>query len=328
MIKYATIGRGVIVDCFINGARKSGIMELTAVYSRNEETGKEYAKLKGCDKVYTSLDALCADKEIDAVYIASPNSCHAYQSEMMLKAGKHVICEKPITTSAEEYKRIKELADGLGLIYMEAIIPIYVDSREEVKRAISEIGKISIAKLDFGQLSSRYDSLMRGEQVNIFDMSLHAGTLMDLGIYCVYAAVDFFGMPKAIKASASYLENGADGSGTAIFEYDGFSAVLTYSKVGQSVTPSEIAGDKGAVTIGRIGLYSGSYCIVGDQKTRLDVETMKENLMMCEAKAFGEFVNGEKLSVYQENSKLCLDVHKCMDEIKKSAGIEYPPIIN
>ena len=211
---------------------------------------------------------------------------------------------------------------------MEAIIPIYVDSRKAVKRAISEIGKISMAKLDFGQLSSRYDSLMRGEQVNIFDMSLHAGTLMDLGIYCVYAAVDFFGMPKAVKASASYLDNGADRSGVAIFDYGSFDAVLTYSKVGQSITPSEITGDRGAVSIDRIGLYSGAYHIMNGAKERLDEDTMKENLMMCEAKAFAEFIMGKDLNTYAKNSELCGKVHMCMDQIKKSAGIEYPPIIN
>ena len=235
MIKYATIGTSFIAEQFVTGANSSGKMKLTAVYSRKYDTGAAFAQKFGCNKIYTSLDDLAADSEIDAVYVASPNSCHAQQSEILISSGKHVICEKAITTSADEYKRLKALADKKGLIYMEAIIPIYNPSRTRIKSAIKDIGNITMAKIDYCQRSSRYDRFMRGERVNIFDMSLYAGTLMDLGVYCVYAAVDLFGMPKDIKATASFLSNGADGSGVAIFEYENFSACLTYSKTGQSI---------------------------------------------------------------------------------------------
>lgn len=324
MINYAVIGRGNIADQFIKGAEISGKFTLSAIYSRNHDTGLEFAEKHNCPKVYTNLNDLANDSEIEAVYIASPNSCHESQTEILLRGGKHVICEKPITTSANEYKRLKNLADSLGFIYMEAIIPIYVDSRIAIKKAISDIGNIAMAKLDFCQLTSRYEALSRGEHVNIFDMSLHAGTLMDLGVYCVYAAVDLLGVPQNIKASASFLKNGADGSGSAVLDYGSFTACLTYSKVGQSQSPSEIIGDKGSVLIDRIGLYSGAYMVSGDEKTRLDQEMPKVNLMSKEAKAFSEFIEGKNKEEYEKNSILCYNVHRCMDEIKKSAEIKYP----
>ena len=324
MINYAVIGRGNIADQYIEGAKISGEFTLSAVYSRNSQTGEEYAKKHGCNKVYTSLEDLAADKEIEAVYIASPNSCHPSQTETLLKGGKHIICEKPITTSAEEYKKLKNLADSKGLMYMEAIIPIYVDSRAEIKKAVSDIGNIAMAKIDFCQLTSRYEALMRGEHVNIFDMSLHAGTLMDLGVYCVYAAVDLLGVPKGIKATASFLKNGADGGGCAVFDYGDFTACLTYSKVGQSQSPSEIIGDKGSVLIDRIGLYSGAFSLINGEKKRLDTEQPKEYLMSKEAAAFARFIKGEDHEIYNQNSLLCYNVHTCMDQIKKSADITYP----
>lgn len=324
MIKYATIGRGSIVDSYIKGAKISNRFELSAVYSRNLETGKEYAQKWGCNKVYTAIEDLANDPEIEAVYIASPNVCHAKQTEILLKGGKHVICEKPITTNAEEYKKLKDLADSLNLIYMEAIIPIYTENRIEIKKAISEIGNINIAKIDYCQLTSRYESLLKGEQVNIFDMSLHAGTLMDLGIYCVYAAVDFFGKPNKIKASASFLENGADSGGSAIFEYDNFICVLSYGKTGQSLTPSEIVGDKGSVLIEKIGLYAGAFKSQGDSKIPLTRFIEKPVLMSKEATAFADFIKGNNLENYRKNSVLCYNVHTCMDQIKQSAEIKYP----
>lgn len=323
MIKYATIGTSFIAEQFVTGANSSGKMKLTAVYSRKYDTGVAFAQKFGCNKIYTSLDDLAADSEIDAVYVASPNSCHAQQSEILISSGKHVICEKAITTSADEYKRLKALADKKGLIYMEAIIPIYNPSRTRIKSAINDIGNIAMAKIDYCQRSSRYDRFIRGEHVNIFDMSLYAGTLMDLGVYCVYAAVDLFGMPKDIKATASFLSNGADGNGVAIFEYENFSACLTYSKTGQSIAPTEIVGDSGSVIMETAVYYQDAYLIKDGDKTPLFDNVSKETLMGCEAAAFCDFIKGKNLDEYSKNSDITLKVHTCMDIIKQKANIVY-----
>lgn len=323
MIKYATIGRGVIAETFIEGAKLTGRFSLDAVYSRNEDTGREFADRFGAKKVYTTIEDLCADPEIEAVYIASPNSCHFEQSKALLLSGKHVICEKPITTNAKAYALLKDIADSEGLIYMEAIIPIYTEFRKAIKDALGEIGNIAMAKIDYCQRSSRYDAFMAGEDMNIFDMSLHAGTLMDLGVYCVYAAVDLLGMPNSITATATYLRNGCDGAGAALFSYDDFTAVLSYSKTGQSTVGCEIIGDAGSVVIDKIGLYAEAKLIKNSDTTPLTVFTPKPVLMGMEASAFADFIEGKDLDKYTAASRLCIDVHTCMDEIKKSANIIY-----
>lgn len=323
MIKYATIGTSLIAQQFVIGASATNALQLSAVYSRKYESGIAFAQKFGCEKVYTSLKDLANDKNIDAVYIASPNVCHAEQSELLLNAGKHIICEKPITTSAGEYKRLKALADKKGLIYFEAIIPIYNPSRNRIKSALNKIGNIAMAKIDYCQRSSRYDRFISGEHVNIFDMSLYAGTLMDLGVYCVYAAVDLFGVPKNIQASANFLSNGADGSGIAIFEYDNFSACLTYSKTGQSIAPTEIVGDSGSIIMETAVYYQDAYLVINNKKEPLFDDVSKETLMGYEALALCDFINGKRLEEYKTNSENCLNVHTCMDIIKQKANIKY-----
>lgn len=323
MIKYATIGTSFIAEQFVTGANATGRLALGAVYSRSSDTGVNFAKKFDCNKVYTNLQSLADDSEIQAVYIASPNSCHAQQTEFLLRAGKHVICEKPITTSVAEYKKLKLLADQKGLIYIEAIIPIYNSSRNRIKTAIGEIGNIAMAKIDYCQRSSRYDRFMRGEHVNIFDMSLYAGTLMDLGVYCVYAACDLFGMPNKIKASANFLNNGADGSGIAIFEYDKFATSLTYSKTGQSIAPTEIVGDSGSVIMETAVYYQDAYLVKDGKKFPLFDDVSKETLMGYEAVAFCDFIKGNRLDEYDANSKITLNVHTCMDMIQQEAKIKY-----
>ena len=102
MINYATIGTSFIAEQFVTGANATGKLNLCAVYSRRQETGIAFAQKFGCNTVYTSLKDLANDNNIQAVYVASPNVCHAEQSEFLLRHGKHVICEKSITTCADE----------------------------------------------------------------------------------------------------------------------------------------------------------------------------------------------------------------------------------
>ena len=146
---------------------------------------------------------------------------------------------------------------------------------------------------------------------------------MDLGVYCVYAAIDLFGEPNNIKASASFLKNGADGGGVAIFEYDKFIASLTYSKTGQSVAPTEIVGDSGSIIMETAVYYQDAYLVKQGKKTPLFYNLSKETLMGYEAAAFYDFINGKRLDEYEQNSKITESVHACMDKIKKKANIIY-----
>lgn len=326
MIRLATIGTSGICQSFLDGVAITNEFILSAVYSRNYATGITFAEKNNCDKVFTSLTQMAEYDGIDAVYIATPNTFHTEQSRIFLENGKHVICEKPIVANAKEYTELKALADSKGLIYMEAIIPRHVKGYKAVKDAFSKIGRISMARIDFCQYSSRMESFLKGEQVNIFDMSLKAGTLMDLGVYCVYAAVDFLGFPSKINAKSFLLPNGADGSGYATFDYNDFSAILTYSKTAQGAVGSEIVGEKGSLKIKFISQYAG-VTLVKDGKEEIITEfPTKAVLMSGEAQKFADYIlrYNENSEDYQKTSELCLNVHRCMDTIKEAAGLIYP----
>ena len=325
MIRLGTVGTSNICRFFIGGANLTKEFVLSAVYSRNFDTGFEFAKEHNCNKVYTDLEEMAKSSDIDAVYIASPNSLHYEQSKVFLENGKHVICEKPIVTKLSEYEELKELADSKKLIYMEAIIPRHHKERKNIISALDDIGDIRMARIDFNQRSSRLDNFLNGEKVNIFDMSLKAGTLMDIGVYCVYAAVDLFGIPNSIISSANFFENGADSTGQAIFNYGDFSAILTYGKNGQGVIGSEIIGDKGAVKIPYISQYAGATIVKDGEEKNLTNVYSKQEIMSFEAQRFADYILRFKDNKedYEEISSLCTDVHYCMDKIKEKANIKY-----
>lgn len=326
MLNLSVIGTSGITEKFLSAARKTGRYKFRTVYSRTAEKGRAFAEKQGFEGFCTDIKALAGDSATNAVYIASPNSCHFAQSRLFLQNGKHVFCEKPIVTNAAEYDELLSLADKSGLIYAEAIMSRHFKGREKLFKGLSQIGNISVARINFCQRSSRYDAFMSGEHMNIFDMSLCAGTLMDLGVYCVYAAVDMFGMPKNIKACASFFENGADKSGSAIFEYDGFTAVLTYSKAGQSVSDSEIVGDSGVLKIGSVSQYGDISLVKGGAETILSEMPARDEIMGDEAIKFADYIeNGKEFyNDYRTVSALTHNVHTCMDLIKQSANIKYP----
>ena len=191
MLNLSVIGTSGITEKFLSAARKTGRFKFHTVYSRTAEKGRAFAEKQGFEGFCTDINALAGDSATNAVYIASPNSCHFAQSKLFLQNGKHVFCEKPIVTKAAEYDELLSLADKSGLIYAEAIMSRHFKGRDMLLEGLSQIGNISVARINFCQRSSRYDAFMSGEHMNIFDMSLCAGTLMDLGVYCVYAAVRY-----------------------------------------------------------------------------------------------------------------------------------------
>lgn len=324
MIRYATVGTSAITEKFIAGCERTGKYIHAAVYSRKQETGEEFASRVGCSRVITDLSELARDEDIDAVYIASPNYYHFMQSKLMLENGKHVICEKPIASAAGYYRELRHIAEDNGVIYMEAMPPRFAKSRAAVLEALKKIGKISAARIDYCQLSSRYMQLKSGSLPNIFNMSLHAGALMDLGVYCVNGAVDLFGVPNDIYAKASMLDCGCDGAGTAVFDYGDFSATLTYSKIGQSALGSEIIGDKGTLKIGLISQYADVTLITEHGEERICDIPERPDLLAGEADAFADFIIKKTSSEeYEQVCKQTYEVLHCMDKIKQAAELKY-----
>lgn len=326
MIKLATVGTSAITEKFLSACRLTGRYELHTAYSRSLKNGERFAKAQGFKHYSDDLRAVAENPKTDTVYIATPNVFHYEQSRLFLEKGKNVICEKPITTDCKKYDELLALANEKGLIYAEAIMSRHTAGRKVLLDALSQIGKISQARIDFCQLSSRYEQFTKGEKVNIFDMSLAAGTLMDLGVYCVYAAVDLLGAPDSVSACAALANNGTDLSGGAVLGFKDFTAVLSYSKIGQSAIGSEIVGDKGVVKIGSISQYADISLVKDGKETLLLKTPDRAEVMRGEAEKFADYIENKDafLSDYKSVCELTHNVHSVMDLIKQSAKIKYP----
>ena len=316
MISYSVIGTSWITKSFIEGAELCEELFLDGVYSRTLSKGEEFAKEVGAKRAFASFQELLKS-DTQLVYVASPNVCHYEQCKALLNNGKHVICEKPITITADEFSELCSLAEEKNLVYFEAIMYMHSPARKVLKDAVSSIGNIRSASFDFSQLSSKYKALVNGELPNIFNPEMKTGALNDLGVYCVYPAVDLFGEPDEIIPSQHFLSTGADGCGSAIFKYSDKLVTITYSKIGQSRGVSQIFGDLGTIAIGSISQTDNISLFNNNGEENVLVPDIdKKYHMGNEAQSAVEFIKNPHSEHLKECQKINLLVLRCMEKMR------------
>jgi predicted dehydrogenase len=249
MIKFAIVGTGWITEAFIQAASLSEQYQLVGVYSRTENKAKQLAKQYNASYYFTDLEEMAKNEEVEAVYIASPNSLHFEQSQIFLKNKKHVICEKPIFSNTVELEKAYQTAEENGVFLVEAIRNIYTPNFNLLKEKLHMAGELRSAILPYMKYSSRYDQFLAGEEPNIFSSDYSGGALVDLGVYPLYLAICLFGEPKKVSYHPVILRSGVDGSGTLLLDYEGFVCTILCSKIVDSIIPCEIHGEKGTFVL-------------------------------------------------------------------------------
>lgn len=251
-ITFATIGTGWITTSWIQAAHATGAWQLSAVYSRTAESAQDFAAKHNCSKTYTSLSDLAADSSIQALYIASPNSSHYEQAKQFLQAKKHVILEKPATSTSAELDELFALAKERGVFLIEAFRHIQEANFKVLKKYIvdeQKLGKIYGASFQYAQYSSRYTNVLNGEVPNIFSLDFSGGSLVDVGVYPVTFAVALFGKPKRQVYAPFICPSGVDGGGSLLLQYEWGGVHVNNAKGYTSTAPNEIWGEKGTVTV-------------------------------------------------------------------------------
>ncbi|CAM3395161.1 MULTISPECIES: Gfo/Idh/MocA family protein [Saccharibacillus] len=324
MIRFGMIGTNFITERFIDAARQAEGLELAAVYSRTEGRAREFADRYGIELTFTDLDEMAASDRIDAVYIASPNSLHAEQSILLLKSGKHVLCEKPMASNAREVRDMFAAAEEGGAVLMEAVKTTLLPSFALLRQNLHKIGPIRRYFANYGQYSSRYDAYKEGMVLNAFRPEFSNGALMDLGLYCIYPMVLLFGRPEEVKATAYMLESGVDGEGSLLARYADMDAVVMFSKITDSLVPSEIQGELGSILIDKISEPGSVQIRYRDGSIEDISEPAGKPVMSYEIQEFVDVVrSGDSES--SVNSRDCsLAAAEVMEEARKQFGLLYP----
>jgi predicted dehydrogenase len=327
MLNFGIIGTSWITHSFIESAHATGSWHLSAVYSRAEATAKEFASKYPSNDValYTSLDSLTSDANISTIYIASPNLLHYTQAKAALSAGKHVILEKPSCSTVAELDDLFATARANNVFLLEAFRHIQEANFKILKAALPRLGPLYGASLTFAQYSSRYDKVLAGEVPNIFNLALGGGALVDLGVYCVAAAIDLFGAPVNATYWPVKVATGADGAGRLMLEYANFSVALCHSKIYNSAAPSEIYGEKGTLVVPSVtDIESVAFCDV-KTKGREELAGPKEKLNLKEeAVEFARVIEGKDREAEKRYEQLSRDILAVLEKVRKENGLLYP----
>ncbi|MFV0419007.1 MAG: Gfo/Idh/MocA family protein [Dysgonomonas sp.] len=324
-VRFGIIGTNFITEKILKAAALVSHFELTAVYSRTQDRANDFAQKYNIPYTFSSIEELAASSLIDAVYIASPNSLHASQSILFMQHGKHVLCEKPIASNAEEVRLMIDASKKYGVTLMEAMKPSLTPNFIAIKNHIKNIGIVRRYFSCYCQYSSRYDNLKDGIVENAFKPELSNGAVMDLGVYTIFPMVVLFGRPKKISATGLKLATGVDGQGAVNFEYDGMNATVLYSKIANSALPSEIQGEDATIVIDRINIINDVRL-----KDRLSgAETVLSEPHFSDEYYFeiAEFINlihqgkCESEINSHENSLITIEI---VDEIRRQLGVIYP----
>lgn len=323
-IRLGIVGTGFIVERIIRAAKQEPRIILSAIYSRSMERAADFADKYDIPHKFTSLEQMASSWLIDAVYIASPNSCHAMQSILFMRHGKHVLCEKPLASNAMEVRSMIEASEEFNVALMEAVKSTPTPNFMLVAQQLEKIAPVRRYFACYCQYSSRLDSLKRGIVLNAFKPELSNGAAMDIGIYTIYPMVSLFGRPKKIDAVGVKLITGVDGQGAVNFEYDEMIATVLYSKIADSSLPCEIQGDGGTIVIDRIESIDKVEVKLRGKNSEVVSESDLTDGYCCELKEFADLIEQGRRESDINSHKTSLTTIEIIDQIRKQIGVVYP----
>jgi predicted dehydrogenase len=247
-MSYAPVKWGILSTANINrkvipGAQESPKVDLVAVASRTQERADEYAGRWGIPQAYGSYEALLADPEIEAVYISLPNTMHSGWSVRAVEAGKHVLCEKPLSRHPEQVAAAFEAATAAGRLLSEAFMWRHNPQTAKLRQLVDEgaIGELRLVRSVFSY--SLYD------EANIrLQTEVEGGALMDVGCYNVSASRFLAGEPERVWGEAWYGPTGTDWvfAGTMRFPNDVIAAFDCGTAL-QDRDELEVVGSEGSL---------------------------------------------------------------------------------
>jgi predicted dehydrogenase len=179
-IKIGILGAARIADwAMVQPCRKVNDVELYAVAARDTQRAKQFAEKYKVPVVHDSYDALLADPLIDAVYVPLPNGYHCEWSMRALDAGKHVLCEKPFASNAQQAELMQQAALRNNRVLLEAFHYRFHPMVQEMNAAVRQLGKIS--RIETNMCAPIYDK----KDIR-YDYRLAGGALMDVGAYAIH----------------------------------------------------------------------------------------------------------------------------------------------
>ncbi len=246
-VRWGILGTGNIARQFAGGMSSSRHGQLAGVGSRTREAAASFALSYGISSAYGSYDELLADTAVEAVYVSLPNSMHHEWTLKALRAGKHVLCEKPLASNAVEAREMFDVAGHCGRLLVEAFMYRSHPQTHAVLDLVRSgaIGELKLIRTSFCYRTTRIAGNIR------FRPDLAGGGLMDVGCYCINFSRLLAGAePESMEVSGHVHEMGVDDLAAGVLRFpDGVTASFTCGTTVQADNTACVCGSEGFIEV-------------------------------------------------------------------------------
>jgi predicted dehydrogenase len=321
-VRWGILATGWIAEQFVKDLQQHG-HAVTSVGSRSQAGADKFAAQFGIAQAHGSYEALCADPNVDAIYVATPHPMHAENAKLALNHGKHVLIEKAFTVNAREAQEIVDLGAKKGLVVLEAMwtrfLPHMLRIREIVRSRV--LGEIRSVVADHTQ------DLSDDPAHRLNALPLGGGALLDLGIYPISFTFDVLGLPKTIAAVVKFKDTGADGNIATMFTYESGAIAMTLSAsdtAGRNI--ATILGTKGRIEIDKVWYTPTSFRRYDESNTLVEeyVSKVEGRGMQYQAAELERLVAEGKTAGTILSPTESVAIMACLDTIRQQIGLKYP----
>ncbi|KJC64089.1 Gfo/Idh/MocA family protein [Agreia bicolorata] len=321
--RWGILGTGGIAEMFVTDLRATGI-QVAAVGSRSQESADAFGARFDIAARHPTYEALVADPDIDAVYVATPHPMHAENALLAIEAGKHVLVEKPFTLNAGEAAEVAEAARRAGVVVLEAMWTRFLPSMVRIREIIAA-GTLG----DVRTLIADHDQLLPSDpQHRINNPELGGGALLDLGVYPVSFAVDLFGAPTSVTARGDKTATGVDRQVALILEHAGGAISVLHTALDtRGANTATVVGTEGRIEIDSVWYNQASFTVYagkdGGVAERYDEKVVSRG-MQFQAWELERIVRDGR----RESALLPIDesvaIMAVLDEARRQVGVAYP----
>ncbi len=320
-LRWGIASTGNIAHSMATALRTLPDAQIVAVGSRSQESADAFAAEFDIERAHASHAALCADPDVDIIYVASPHSEHRAMTIEALDAGKHVVCEKAFALNTSEAVDMIDAARRNGRFLMEAMwtwfIPAVVEVRERI--AAGQIGSIISLDADFSIHVPDPDGRHRRPE-------LAGGALLDLGIYPLTFACFVLGeYPDTVKAIGRLTDDGVDATVGGVASYPG-GAISTFrtSLDGFSSLGARIVGTAGRIEVKPPFWFASSFTVHRTDGSEPDVVEMPNDGLAHEAAHAMARIRAGHLESDVMTLDATLQTMRLLDDVRAQVGVVYP----
>lgn len=325
MFKWGIIGLGRIANKFAKELKETGVGQLAAVGSRDIKKAETFAAEYGVSNYYGSYEDLISKGGFDAVYIATPHHLHAFCTSKCLEAGLPVLCEKPFTINKHELTGLIHQARAHKVFLMEAMWTRFLPHILYLKELhdSGRLGRLLHLKADFAFKGKERASTQGVSR--LVENELGGGSLLDIGVYPVFLAQLFLGVPAVIQAEASILNEIDETCQVILKDAEGITAYLESSILWESDTSAQLFYEKGSVLLPRRWHEKGEMIIKPEKgETEIKNWDYPNRGFYYQIKEVQDCVQAGKLESELMPLHFSLQVMDTLDRIRALIGLKYP----